>query len=234
VTQRRIELQAGYGNDIYTIFKGNLYEAGTTRRGVDLITHINARDGGYATQLTQTFQTIEPGDGGITQKQLIEILAAQFPDLQIGAIGETGVKFFRPISVSGNTYQSLRTYTANKINIDLEKIYFLEDFQVIDAEIPLIDAGAGLLETPYRTDNGLQLTVLFEPNIAMNSRIQLKSSVMPQYDGIYKVTAIRHECIISGAVGGECRTTLTLLIEGQPLGQKFVTVPLAVTRNETQ
>lgn len=234
VTRRTVQLEAGYGDNLYTIFKGNLFEAGTVRRGTDLITHINARDGGYATQLTQTFQTIEPGAGGLTQKQLIETLAAQFPDLEIGAVGDNGVKFFRPISVSGNTYQTLRTYTNNKISIDLGKVYFLEDFQVIDTEIPVIDASSGLLETPNRMENGLQLTVLFEPTLTMDQRIELKSTVMPQYDGTYKITAIRHECIISGAVGGECRTTLTLLIEGRPLGSKFLPVPLATTRNATQ
>lgn len=233
VTKRRVKLEAGYGDNLYTIFQGNLYEAGSVRKGSDIITHINARDGGFSTNLTQIFETINTAGLPFTQKALIEYLAGKFPDLQIGAIGDDRVIFNRPVSLNGNVWEILKVYSNNKISIDLEKVNYLLDFQVVEDDVLTIDPNNGLLETPNRNDNGLSLGILFEPRVSMGRKIELKSSVLPQYDGAYRINAIKHQCIISGAVGGECRTTLNIFREGAPIGQKFESVKESPTRNVT-
>lgn len=227
---RAIKLEAGYGDNLYTVFQGNMYEAGSVRRGTDIITHINARDGGYDTQLTQTFTTLKKG---ITKKELLIALAADFPYLQVGAVNDDGIRFDRPVSVSGNTYQSLINYFGNEIFIDLEKIYALKDFEVVEGQEFTVDASTGLLETPNRMDSGLSLTTLFEPAVTMASKVNLVSSVQPEYNGVYRVNAIKHDCVMSGAIGGECRTTLGLLLDGNFFGKKFESIAPATTRNQS-
>lgn len=230
VTYRSIKLEAGYGDNLYTVFQGNLFEAGSTRRGPDIITYINARDGGYDSNLTQIFQTI---NAPVSQKQLIETLAGQFPNLQIGAIADNGVIFYRPVVCNGNVYEIIKQYGGNDIFIDLEKIYYLRDFEVIEEEDLLIDATTGILDTPNRQNSGLFVTTLFEPSAVLGRRVQLRSSILPQYDGRYRINSIVHDCVISGTTGGDCKTTLGLLIEGQLVGKKFEAVPNATTRNNS-
>lgn len=236
VINRQIQLEAGYGDDLYTIFRGNLFEAGSTRRGADIITYINARDGGYDANLTQVFQTYKGTiETPLTNKGLIENLIGQFPNLQIGAVADDGITYSRPVVCNGNVYEILKTYAGDRnLFIDLEKVYYLRDFEIIEEEDIIIDASTGLLDTPNRQDAGLFLTTLFEPSVALGRMVQLKSSVLPIYDGRYKINSIAHECVMSGATGGECKTTLGLILEGQLYGRKFVAVPPAQTRNSSQ
>lgn len=232
VAGRRIKLEAGYGDELYTVFRGNIFEAGSTRRGADIITYINARDGAYDTNLTQVFQTYKGTiDYPLTAKSLIEDLIGQFPNLQIGAVADDGAKFSRPVVCNGNVYEILKTYAGKGLFIDLEKVYYLRDFEVVAEEDIVIDASTGLLDTPNRQDAGLFLTTIFEPAAALGRSVQLKSTILPIYDGRYKINSITHECVMSGAVGGECKTTLGLLIEGQLFGKVFAGVELAQTRN---
>lgn len=235
VSRRYCKLEAGYGDNLYTIFEGNVFEAGSVRRGVDIITHINAVDGGYDTNLSQLFQTFKGTSGGaLSQKQLIEALTAQFPYLTVGAVRDNGIVFNRPVSVSGNIYEQIKVYAGNTpVFIDLGKVYVLEQFQVVKDDVITVDASTGLLETPNRNGNSLDLTTLFEPSVSVGRKIQLTSTVLPEYNGAYKVSAIRHQCIMSGAVGGECRTTLGLIINGAPFGKPFEEVEPAKSRNQT-
>ena len=231
VTNRKIILEAGYGDKLYEVFRGNIFEAGSTRRGPDILTYINARDGAYDTNLAQAFQTIS---APVTKKQLIEVLAAQFPNLKIGAIADDGITFNRPVACSGNVWETIKTYCGKDAFIDLEKVYYLRDFDIIEEQDIVIDATSGLLDTPNRQDAGLFVTTLFEPTAAIGRAVQLKSTIMPEYDGRYKIGSIAHDCTMSGSVGGESRTTLGLIIEGQVYGRQFQPVPVATTRNETR
>ncbi len=232
VTRRFIKLEAGYGDNLYTVFQGNLFEAGSTRRGSDIITYINARDGGYDTNLTQIFQTLAPiADEPLTQKQLFEALAGAFPNIQLGAVADDGVLFFRPVVLNGNVWEILKTYGGRNVFIDNEKFYYLRDFEVVEEEDILIDASTGLLDTPNRQDAGLFLTTLFEPSVSVGRMVNLTSSILPAYNGRYKISSINHECTMSGATGGDCKTTLGLILSGQLYGREFAPVPTAVTRN---
>jgi hypothetical protein len=229
VVRRFIKMEAGYGDNLYTVFQGNIFEAGSTRRGADVITYINARDGGYDTNLVQAFKTIVPP---VSKKELLEILTAQFPYLKAGAIADDGISFTRAVSVNGNVYENMIVYGGKNLYIDLEKVYYLRDFEVIEEQELVIDAATGILETPNSQDAGIFVKTLFEPQAVIGRTAQVRSLVNPRYDGRYKILQIHHKCVMSGAVGGECSTTLGMIVEGKVFGRAFASVPYTQTRTQ--
>lgn len=223
---RRVTLEAGYGDDLAIVFQGNLFQAGSVRRGSDILTVIDARDGGFDTTTVKTFQTYA---GGTTVKDLIESLIGGFPNLSLGAIGDYQDTFKRPVAIDGNNWDAIQLYTNNTAYIDLEKVYSLNNNEVVDGVIQQINADTGLLETPRRDDAYLTVTTLFEPGIAMGQWIELASVVMPIYNGKYKVIGVNHRGTISGSVNGQCQSVFGLLLDGQLFG-KFKTVSSNITR----
>lgn len=228
---RKVTLEAGYGNNLFTVFKGNLFEAGSFRQGNDVITYIEGVDGIFDTTVTQTYATIQKG------AQLGEILnglVGEFPNLYFGASDSTeykDLKIKRPLAMEGNTWKLLQLYAGNQIFIDQEVVYLIGDATTITykGETPIIDASTGLLSTPRREEANMVVEMLFEPSIHVGQVIEVASSVSKIYNGKYKVLGVQHNCVMSGAIGGECRTTLTLLIDGV-LFKPFRSVTPQITR----
>lgn len=206
--RRTIQLEAGY-DTLSTIFKGTIQQAGSYRQGVDIVTSIKSLDGGWDVQNTNTYSTLEAGE---TRMQVMQRLINDHTFLQTGAISQTwaGYKFQRAVVLEGNTYGLLKKYSDNKVFIDLEKIYVLQDNEALDLPIPLLSAETGILDTPYRQDSWIMVSTIFEPNIQMAQAVDLVSSVQPLYNRRYKVCGIQHQGTISDAVAGDLRTTFNL------------------------
>lgn len=239
----RVVLYAGYrgdfGNDavdateniayntLPIIFIGRLFEAGSTRRGSDVVTYIHATDGMQEAVATQTYKTWRVS----TRSELLLNLAKEFKNLDLGAIFDDKSQLInRPISITGNTYEAIQRYCDGHVNIDLGKIYILRDIDVINEVEILIDASTGLLETPRRDDSYVELTTLFEPRLAISQKVKVVSTVQPEYNGVYKVYTLKHDCVISGSVGGTCKTIIGLNTEGRTFGTGFNTVNMAVNK----
>lgn len=212
---KKVILEAGY-DDLATVFSGSLFEANSSRQGTDVITNVFARDGGFDTVTTKTFKTIQKG---VTYKDLIKNLISDFPNLTEGSIGEVEGSLLRPAVLDGNTFYLLKTYTGEQIFIDLEKVNVLKNSEVLTGQVPLISPQTGLLQTPKRDDAYLTVTTLFEPRIIMSQFVELRSDILEQYNGQYKVLGVNHQGIISGAIGGQCTSTFNLLLEGQLFGR---------------
>lgn len=206
VRDRTITFEGGY-NTLSLMFKGIIFEANSSRDGTNVITRIEAKDGSFDVSESQTFQTIESGK---SLKDLMEFLSGQFPTLEKGAIGNFTDIFKRPVVLNGNTYKLMKEYSSNKVHIDNNKIFVLKDNEVIEGELPAINIESGLIESPRRDDGFLNVTTLFEPRITINQIVDLKSSIMPIYNGQYKVQGILHQGIISEAVNGSCRSVFDL------------------------
>lgn len=221
LTQNKtIAFEAGYST-LYQIFQGRIYEASTARDGTNLITRVEARDGLYDIASSQTFQTLQSGQ---TLGQVIRYLASQFPTLGIGAIGNLPQIFNRPIVLNGSTWDLLKKYSDSQVYIDSGKIYVLGDAEAVAGQVYLINDSTGLLDTPRRDEGFLTVTTLLEAGINMAQLVNVASTVQPVYNGQYKVIGINHSGTISGAVGGDCRSVLSLLAPGK--FKQFTQVPL--------
>lgn len=201
-----IILEGGY-DTLSLMFSGDIYEANSAREGTNIITRIEARTGIYDVTTTMTFQTL---DAGKTLKDVFNFLIGQFPTLERGAIGDYNEVLLRPVNLNGNTYDLLKKYSNGDVFIDNGKVYVLKRNEVVPGDIPLISVDTGLLETPRRDDAFLTITTIFEPRVTIDQSIELKSAILPVYNGTYKVCGIMHQGIISGAVNGACRSTFDL------------------------
>lgn len=218
---QRIELRAGYSGDLPIIFKGNIWEANSYREGSNIITSITCFDGGLDTITQRSFFSLEQGT---TLKDAVMTMINQFPNVTVGKIGAIEGTPQRPLVVDGNTWEQIKKYTTQtgtgaNCFIDLEKVNVLSQNEVIGAEVPVIDADTGLLETPRRDQNFLVLTTLFEPRIFVGQLIKLISTIQkPVYNGDYQVVGVSHQGVISEAVSGECRSTFSLILNNAFFG----------------
>lgn len=224
---RPVILQAGYGQNLATIFSGNITQAWSVREGTNFITTIECFDAGYA---FNTGMTNLPFPTGTTQKTIVSTLAASLPQTQLGAIGSqyTG-SLARGSSISGNTMDLLRDLTGGGVFIDNGVVNCLADNECLPPNgISVIDDSTGLIGTPVLEQTILSLDMIFEPHLQVGQQILLNSSTGGQqliinqgqvlglqpnsgtsynFNGYYKVTAIKHRGMISGAVCGEAITS---------------------------
>lgn len=226
--RKRVLLQAGYNSldntinkdgDLTTIFRGDLLEAYSFRQGPDVITYINAQDGGFGAYNSTISTTL---NAGASFKEVIEQVGSTIKGVEIGSIGETPGFFKTPTPLHGNSFYLLTEDYEGEVFIDLEKLNKLnrnEYIKSLGVGVPLINSDTGLLGTPLRQGTDLIVDMLFEPKINVGQLIEIKSQFNKKFDGQYKVNGVRHSGVISDAVGGECRTSLQLYIGDKLLGE---------------
>lgn len=208
-----IELKAGYNDTIPTIFKGNIIQAGSVRRGVNYITTIQCADGGFGVtngQINKEFPK------GTTQAQIFGILIRSMPNIQTGAISKLGADHLRGSAYSGNSAEILGELSDGAFFVDLEKGYVLGDSDALEGTLALIDASTGLLGTPVKEEKGLTLQMIFEPRLLVGQVIELKSQESI-FNGFYKVMGVHHHGMISDTVAGAALTDVTLFFGQEQL-----------------
>lgn len=237
---RRVVFEVGYGGQYFEIFRGNMFQSRTERKGTEVITFIDARDGGFDVSTTKTSETFQTLD----LRNIILNLMGKFPNISAGAVSEDMGTVQRPVSVHGNTYESLKTYSENTVFIDSEKLYVLRPNEVVvppefvgplqsgqirgiaeTGDAPLIAPETGMLSTPRKDDSYITVSTLLEPRIRMGAMCQLRSDVMPIFDGIYPVVSIHHSGTVSGAVSGQAVSTFGLYATEAYYG-KLVGIPM--------
>lgn len=210
-TRILIQLDAGYGKSIYTIFKGNASHAWSYRNGVDFITQIEAFDGGDALINSVTNQTFEKGT------PTSAVLAAAVGDMskheiQLGYISKTfdAETLKRGNAVSGNSADIASNLSRGAFFIDNGKAYVLKNTECLSGIFNFISSSTGLLGTPIRSNNKTSIDILFEPRVKMCQLITLQSITRKDYNGLYKVVSIKHHGMISYSVSGDAITSLEL------------------------
>jgi len=210
---KRIVFQAGYGT-LSTIFIGNIFQAHSTRQGADIITMIDARDGGFDTTATLTSRSVT---GGSVQ-DVVRSLVSDFENLEEGTIAGVDGEFRRPVVLDGNTFELIKKYTNDRVFVDLEQVNVLAENQATVGVVPLIKSDTGLLGTPKREDAYLTIDTLFEPQITIGQVLEIQSQVTSVYDGQFKVIGLNHSGVISESVGGDAKSTFNLLVGSQLFG----------------
>lgn len=218
LTDRKyVILQAGYetalnkDSEMSVIFQGYILEADSYREGTNIITYISAQDGGigvYNSTISKTFA------GGLSLVNLFKQVASEIQDVTIGKVGNIEGNIKTSATLNGNAFYLLTNrYFSEKVFIDLGKINLMNlDEYIKTPFVPLITTKSGLVGTPRRQGNIVDISLMFEPRIQIQQLIEIKSSVNPIWDGQYKVIGLKHQGIISGAVGGDLITNLQLFI----------------------
>lgn len=209
---KKIILEAGYGDDLSIIFVGNATRAWSVREGVDMVTTIQAFDVGLTPQLSQVSRQYPKG----TKKRtvvldLVKTLQAQ--GVEVGSIGNIEGEELRGASYSGCAIDLLRELTGGAFFIDNGKANVLGENEHIQGDALNINASTGLLNTPVLEGPITTVEILFEPKVAVSRRVILTSSTDQNFNGPYSIIAIKHKVTISESVSGPAVTTLDMLKE---------------------
>lgn len=205
-TLRGIKFRAGYGTDPPVIFSGNISQAWSVREGVNFITQIECYDGGFA---FVNGKSNIPVTKDTTRKALITTLAGQLPGISVGAIGNYPTVLTRGNSYSGNTADLLREETGGGFFVDLSKANALGSNEFIDGPegTLVINSKIGLLGTPVLEQTIVHFDMIFEPRLNVGTRVDIQSFTEKNFNGFYKVTAVKHRGMISAAICGTAITT---------------------------
>lgn len=206
-----VRVYGGYDN-LSLMFKGDIWEANSSREGTEIVTSIYCKTGAWDINNSETYETISAGR---TLKELFQTLIGKFENLSLGAVGEYDEVLQRPVVLNGNTYELLKKYADGDVFIDNDKVYVMKDKEYVADQINVINSGTGILQTPQRGASMLSITTLFDPSIELGSLVQLESSVEPVYNGTYKVLGMQHTGMISEAQSGAAVTKIDLLTRQQ-------------------
>lgn len=204
---RPLELRAGYQNDLGILFKGNVQQCWSVREGVNFITQIECYDGGFASTNGKVDAQFPAGTN--ERVLLNSLITSGLPNVKLGSVGNFSGTLSRSASFTGNTVQVLTEYTGGAFFIDNEKAYALktDEYRPAPGPIIVINSASGLLGTPTLEQNVARFDMLFEPKLEVGGLVQIQSTTEPNFNGLYKTTAVKHRGMISDAVCGEVVTS---------------------------
>jgi hypothetical protein len=239
-TFRLIEFYAGYYNEttlmLPLVFKGSVKQCYSERSGCDYKTVIECFDGQQGMASSFASQTLPPGTS--IRKQYAALIETM-KDIQGGTIGNIpGGESKRGVVQFGNPADIMKQLTNIDFYVDRLVCYALDQSDVLVGDLPIINADSGILDVPKKTETSVTMTLLFEPRLQVSQllKIDIKPRLIDTthltleqalsaylnsvdqgasiYNGEYKLTGISHQGTISGAICGDCRTTLNLLSLG--------------------
>lgn len=211
----KLELKAGYGDNIQTLFIGNVARCFSIREGVNYITTIEVYSGQYAVLNSLTSKSIASGTKNQT---ILEDLIRSLPQIYDKVIGRSySGNISRGNALMGNTIEIIKDLTGGRFFIDNEKAYVLDEDECVNGVVNLINSSSGLIGTPKREETFITFDMIFEPRIAMAQIIELQSETEKIFNGQFKVIGIRHSGTISESVGGRVITNLKLWYGSQIL-----------------
>lgn len=213
---RQILLYAGYqsqlvkGATLPLIFSGQIRWAYSYRRKQDWITEIEAFDAG---------DSILNGQAAISQpagwnvRYVIRSLLGSIPGIRVGAIGDVGSsQNSRGLALSGNAWEAIKQIAPGAeafIDNGVANVLAKNEYISTAGEVFVISSQTGLLETPRKYEDRIDVKILFEPRMRVGMLVKIQSEET-YYNGLFSVKGVNHSGVISGAVAGQLYTTLSV------------------------
>lgn len=207
--RKYVTVEAGYGheNSMYLIFKGYIIEAYSSKQGgaTNIITSIHAN----ALDLLTSYSSYQ-FEAGTSNREIFKTLASDLTNCSIANIGAIEGEIRSATTFEGNTLEQLNKLTGGYTFIDNGQINCILSNEVIDVPIPVITDSNALLETPKRSAANLTVKTLFNPSLIVGQLLEIHSSIVPDYDGQYKVLGFTHDLYFSESTDGQRTTTAEL------------------------
>lgn len=220
-----VKFYAGYVSEgpVPLVFQGNIQKSFSYREGPNVVTDIVVADGQAGVQNSQVATSVAgPQDG----TQLVNILAPLMAPfgLSLGGIGSifNSPPQTRGSMLLGSTYDVLAKLAAannGTVFIDQGKIFLLgpDDYLVAPGFLNRLDATTGLIGTPRRSGYSVDADMIFEPRVRLGQMLTVASDVNPNINGTFRVDAIAHSGIISGAKDGGVVTSFSLFYNAKTM-----------------
>ena len=216
---RGIIFNAGYvGSPLPRVFNGQLINVSVSRSsgGVDNILDITAIDTGWDRNYAcciKNGEPLPPFPIGTSVAQKIITLASCMPNVSPNIV--IGKEFFNIRSTRADTYTGpvwpiICELSGNKAVIDDGILTVLGDYDVVPTTTTFTLDDTVILGAPKRSQQTLEVDVIFETAIRIGMCVTVSSDIAPEYNGNWKVFSISHKGNISPAVDTGCVTSLTL------------------------
>jgi hypothetical protein len=196
------------GRPLNTIISGDLFYCSSYKMGVNWLTEFSVLDGGSYYQSGHISLSFSRGTSWTVVINSIVKRAMDY-GLDEGQIdprpGNLPNKLTLDCKLSDLELDGFLIFVENnRINI-IQEGHFLEN-------PPLeISGDTGLIESPLRYENYIEISTLLESEVALGQRVKLISSGSGALDGFYQILGFSHRGSISfQGKAGECITTLQL------------------------
>jgi len=209
---RAVQLFAGYEDGASTllpmVFNGHVRKAGSQRNGTEWETELDCFDGAFAMTMGKMAKSVPAGQ---TLKDMLLGIMENLPKIDGATIGGGyDQKNQRGQMLFENPAEFLKMASQNRFFIDNNHAYILADNETLKGDIETIDVSTGLIGTPRRQKNIIELETIFEPRLFLAQDLEIVSTTNPGVNGTYKVIEIQHNGIISPTVGGAVTTKVKL------------------------
>lgn len=208
---RAVQFSAGYqGNPLTRLFNGQIKQAQSSKASgaTEGVTEIEAMDSGSTMANGTSLRSVA---SDLLFTDLLKNLGSDLPGIDATAfIGQFPGKTLRGSAYAGNSWSYIFQLSDGLAFIDNNQLKILQPNEYIGVTIPQITSASGLLGSPRRYLNMMQVTILFEPQFVIGQLVDLQSQILPKFNGRYKIMGLTHRGIISPSQDGERITELTL------------------------
>lgn len=179
----QVILQVGY-DDLVDVFIGNVYEAGSTKKGTDFITTLVCKDGGFDFRNSFTSKTIAPS------LSIVDELLKDMPNTNKGKI-TTPQPRARPKVMVGATADLIGESLNDDESffIDNEQLNIIKEDELLPGVAVVVSEDTGLLNTPQKLETFVIVETLMNPAIKCGGQVLLISSVT-ELNELYRVDTI--------------------------------------------
>lgn len=204
----RILLNAGYGDDMRTLFVGYIDEVENRKDSTDITTTMTCSDGSKDYREARTAVTVKKGQ---SDKEIVKEVLKDMPNTETGIQEyKKETKLPRGKTLVGNSRDILKTVAKNQDanwSIQDGKLLILPKTSALaNNEGFLIQEGTGMLGSPQKTSDGLEVRCLLN-NIMRVGQLCRVASRIKEMSGDFKITKIQMK---GSNKGGDFTNVLTL------------------------
>lgn len=197
---QHVELYICYREDDFRlIFKGDVISINNSQSDLDIITHLKCADGFKAYTDKTIVKTLSSGQSDIV---VVNEALASF-NIQAATIDLPQ----NTILPRGKVLFCDAREAVSKVAINNRADWSIQDGQL--AIIPkntalrndegyIISSATGMIGSPEKNDDGLEVTTLCNPYFKIGGLIRIESQIT-EYNGNYKIKSIQHEGDLMGS-----------------------------------
>ena len=188
---KRVVLSVGY-HSLNQLFIGDITKASVKRADVDFILTLECADGFAAYKNGRIKISLERG---ATDKDIIKNLTGTFPGIRLGQMEIPNLRKLPRGKVLNGDTRELLNKIANNSQADWciqdNEFIFLPKNKVLKNQAVVLSQESGMIGSPERTDDGLELNCLLNTELKIGGLVQVKS-IIKSFDGFYKIVKVKH------------------------------------------
>lgn len=188
----RILLNAGYGDDLRTLFIGYIDEVNNQKEGVDTTTVMTCSDGSRDYRNSRTAVTVAKG---ATDKDIVDQALKDMPNTTAGTQElPKNQRLPRGKTIVGNTRDVLKIVAKNQNadwSIQDNKLVILPKTSALaNNEGFVIEEGTGMIGSPQKTSDGLEVRCYLNNVLRAGQLVRIVSRIQ-EYSGDFKIKQVQ-------------------------------------------